>query len=156
MTRVERIRTHRHPRVFLFLQGPHGPFFNGLRKHLVRSGAEVWRVGFNAGDSAFWRDRKSYIPFLDPPDAWPETCARLLEAKAVADLVLYGDARPIHAAAIEEARKRDVTIHVFEEGYLRPYWVTYERNGSKIGSFCKQIIREQFFTSDFIAVSIEQ
>ncbi len=28
------------------------------------------------------------------------------------------------------ARARGLTIHVFEEGYLRPYWVTYERGGA--------------------------
>jgi capsular polysaccharide export protein len=25
---------------------------------------------------------------------------------------------------------RGITVHVFEEGYLRPYWVTYERGGA--------------------------
>src|SRR5690606_9493333 len=30
------------------------------------------------------------------------------------------------------------TIHVFEEGYLRPYWVTYERNGSNGNSALMQ------------------
>jgi capsular polysaccharide export protein len=40
-------------RRFLFLQGPHGPFFHRLGKMLRLSGAEVWRVGFNAGDRAF-------------------------------------------------------------------------------------------------------
>ena len=46
------------------------------------------------------------------------------------DIVLYGDTRQIHAEAIKIATKRNVQIHVFEEGYLRPYWVTYERGGS--------------------------
>ena len=33
-------------RVFLFLQGPHGPFFHRLGRMLRLAGAEVWRVGF--------------------------------------------------------------------------------------------------------------
>ncbi|MDT8327681.1 MAG: hypothetical protein RQ750_09910, partial [Roseovarius sp.] len=49
-------------RAFLFLQGPHGPFFQKLGQMLRRANAEVWRVGFNAGDQAFWRDAKTYIP----------------------------------------------------------------------------------------------
>ena len=49
-------------RVFLFLQGPHGPFFNRLGKMLRLTGADVWRVGFNAGDRAFWFHPASYIP----------------------------------------------------------------------------------------------
>jgi capsular polysaccharide export protein len=54
----------------------------------------------------------------------------LIQDHAVTDLVVYGDTRPIHAQAIEIAKQRGITVHVFEEGYLRPYWVTYERNGS--------------------------
>ncbi|MEX0308167.1 MAG: capsule biosynthesis protein [Ruegeria sp.] len=117
-------------RVFLFLQGPHGPFFNALGRMLRVAGAQVWRVGFNAGDQAFWRDKTSYIPFLDAPDDWPETFGALISRHAVTDIVLYGDTRPIHAHAVRIAKARGITIHVFEEGYLRPWWVTYERNGS--------------------------
>ncbi|MFC6687230.1 capsule biosynthesis protein [Jhaorihella thermophila] len=117
-------------RLLLFLQGPHGPFFHGLGRMLRAAGAEVLRVGFNAGDEAFWPDRASYVPFRDPPEAWPETVAALMEDRGVTDLVLYGDTRPIHAQAIRAARARDITVHVFEEGYMRPYWVTYERGGS--------------------------
>ncbi len=117
-------------RVFLFLQGPHGPFFSKLGQMLRRAGAEVWRVGFNAGDAAFWRDRNSYIPFTGTADEWRGFFRALVRDRDVTDLVLYGDTRMIHAQAVEEARQAGLTIHVFEEGYLRPYWVTYERGGS--------------------------
>ena len=117
-------------RVFLFLQGPHGPFFSKLGRMLRHAGADVWRVGFNAGDAAFWRDRPSYIPFTGTAEDWRPTFRALVQDKRVTDLVLYGDTRAIHAQAIEQAREMGLTIHVFEEGYLRPYWVTYERGGS--------------------------
>lgn len=117
-------------RVFLFLQGPHGPFFSKLGRMLRHAGADVWRVGFNAGDAAFWRDRASYIPFTGTAEDWRPTFRALVQDKRVTDLVLYGDTRAIHAQAIEQAREMGLTIHVFEEGYLRPYWVTYERGGS--------------------------
>ena len=117
-------------RVFLFLQGPHGPFFNKLGKMLRRAGADVWRVGFNAGDRAFWFHPSSYIPFRGHADTWKDTFVALLAEKGVTDIVLYGDTRPIHAQAVTEAKARGLTVHVFEEGYMRPYWVTYERGGS--------------------------
>ena len=91
-------------RVFLFLQGPHGPFFHALARMLRVAGSKVWRVGFNAGDRAFWFDPDSYIPFQDTQAAWP--------------------------AFFRIARSLGISIHVFEEGYIRPYWVTYERGGS--------------------------
>lgn len=117
-------------RRFLFLQGPHGPFFQGLARMLRKAGATVRRVGFNAGDEAFWRDRNSYIRHDAPLAAWPTTCAALLDRHRITDIVLYGDTRPVHTTAIAAARARGLTVHVFEEGYLRPYWVTYERGGS--------------------------
>lgn len=116
-------------RRFLFLQGPHGPWFHRLGRMLRAAGAEVWRVGFNLGDRAFWPG-PGYIAFDAPQDQWPATCARLIDQHQITDLVLYGDTRPIHAKAVAEAKARGLTVHVFEEGYLRPYWVTYERDGS--------------------------
>ena len=117
-------------RVFLFLQGPHGPFFDQLGRMLRAAGARTWRVGFNRGDQAFWTERDSYIAHVDPPEEWAGRAGALLDEKGVTDLVLYGDTRPIHAAAIAAARARGITVHVFEEGYLRPYWITYERGGA--------------------------
>ncbi|WP_372572440.1 capsule biosynthesis protein [Ruegeria jejuensis] len=117
-------------RVFLFLQGPHGPFFHSLARMLRATGAETWRVGFNAGDQAFWRHAARYIPYRGTLADWPDALSALLDRHGVTDVVLYGDARPIHANAIRIARARGVKVHVFEEGYLRPYWVTYERDGS--------------------------
>lgn len=116
--------------VFLFLQGPHGPFFQSLGRLLNTAGATVWRVGFNSGDAAFWRDRASYIPYRGSADDWPGAIDRLLEKRAITDLVVYGDSRACHVAAIAAANRRGLRVHVFEEGYLRPYWITYERVGS--------------------------
>jgi capsular polysaccharide export protein len=124
MTEPEPIRT------FLFLQGPHGPYFHRLGKMLAAAGADVWRVGFNRGDRAFWQTTATFIPYRGTPADWPATIAAILQDKRVTDLVLYGDARPIHAEAVAAAKAAGITVHVFEEGYLRPYWVTYERSGS--------------------------
>ena len=119
-----------HKRVFLFLQGPHGPFFHRLGKMLRLAGAEVWRVGFNAGDRAFWFHPRSYIPYRGTSADWADTFTAMIAEKSVTDIVLYGDTRPIHAEAVAEAKRRGITVHVFEEGYMRPYWVSYERGGS--------------------------
>ncbi|CUH65545.1 Capsule polysaccharide biosynthesis protein [Thalassovita gelatinovora] len=117
-------------RVFLCLQGPHGPFFHQLGRMLRRAGVAVWRVGFNAGDRAFWFDRNSYIPYCGSPEEWPDRFDALVAEKGVTDIVLYGDTRPIHAEAVARAKRAGLCVHVFEEGYLRPFWVTYERGGS--------------------------
>ena len=126
-------------RVFLFLQGPHGPFFNRLGKMLRLTGADVWRVGFNAGDRAFWFHPASYIPYRGTTQDWAQTFEGMIQEKNVTDIVLYGDTRPIHAEAVTLAKARGITVHVFEEGYMRPYWVTYERGGTNGNSRLMQM-----------------
>jgi len=96
---------------------------------LSAAGAKVWRVGFNLGDRLTWPG-PGYIAFKDRPEAWPDTLTQILQTRQITDLVVYGDTRRIHAEAIRVARDLGLTIHVFEEGYLRPYWVTYERDGA--------------------------
>lgn len=117
-------------RRFLFLQGPHGPFFVRLAEMLRKAGAEVWRVGFNAGDQAFWFGSKNYIPYQGNIDDWADTFRAIVAEHRITDITLYGDTRPIHAQAVAIARELGLYIHVFEEGYMRPFWVTYERGGS--------------------------
>lgn len=107
-------------RVFLFLQGPHGPFFHRLGRMLRHAGAEVWRVGFNAGDAAFWFNKASYIPYTGDQESWPDRFMELIAQKGVTDIVLYGDVRSIHAEAIKRAKALGLIVHVFEEGYMRP------------------------------------
>lgn len=116
-------------RRFLFLQGPHGPFFHRLGTMLRAAQAEVWRVGFNQGDRAFWFRAGGYIPYTGRPEDWPATFRALIAQHRITDIVLYGDTRPIHAQAVAIAQAAGLTVHVFEEGYLRPFWVTYERGG---------------------------
>ncbi|WP_366510455.1 capsule biosynthesis protein CapA [Marivita sp.] len=48
-----------------------------------------------------------------------------------------------HSDAIRIAKAAGLTVHVFEEGYLRPYWATYERDGSNGHSKLMQITLEQ-------------
>lgn len=115
---------------FLFLQGPHGPFFHRLGKMLRAAGHDVLRVGFNAGDQAFWFRGAGFLPYTGTPEDWPAKFASLVKDHAITDIVLYGDTRPVHADAIRHAKSKGLTVHVFEEGYMRPYWVTYERDGA--------------------------
>ena len=117
-------------RSFLFLQGPHGPFFGALGRMLTAAGAECWRVGFNAGDAAFWPDRARYIPYRGTAGDWGAAFEVLVADKGITDVVIYGDTRPVHAEAVARAAALGLCVHVFEEGYLRPYWITYERGGS--------------------------
>ncbi len=116
-------------KVFVFLQGPHGPFFHKLARILHAAGAEVFKIGFNQGDKAFWRDEETYLPFYGKQEDWAREIREIYCDMGVTDIVLYGDTRHVNAEAVRAAREFDIRVHCFEEGYLRPYWVTYERGG---------------------------
>jgi len=111
-------------RVFLFLQGPHGPFFRHLARHLAGLGAEVRRIAFNAADVAEWADAGPIDCYRGPDSSYPAWLIRHLSIHRTTDIVLYGDSRPEHAQAIAVARTRGIRCHCLEEGYLRPHWVT--------------------------------
>ena len=116
-------------KVFAFLQGPHGPFFYQLSKILGAAGAEVFKIGFNQGDKAFWRDDETYLPYFGTQQNWGHEVREIFRDMGVTDIVLYGDTRHVNAEAVRAAKEFGLRVHCFEEGYLRPYWVTYERGG---------------------------
>ncbi len=119
-------------RKFLLLQGPVGPFFGILSRHLRNAGHEVVKVNFNGGDDFFYARENltgTTIDYEDGLDKWQEFVKNLAKSSGVTDLVVYGDCRPIHKTAIETLRTFGIRIHVLEEGYFRPNWVTYERDG---------------------------
>lgn len=115
----------------LLLQGPVGPFFRRFAAELGRRGAKVTKVNFNAGDALFYRGGASdgVIAFRGALDAWPAACRAILAERRIDAVFLFGDCRPIHRAAIDAAEAADVPVWVFEEGYLRPDWVTVEQGG---------------------------
>lgn len=120
-------------RTFLFLQGVISPFFPRLADRLADHGHAVRRVNFCAGDSLVWgrRPAENYRGGLDGLDMF---FSRLFDRERVSDLVLFGDERPIHRPAIALARRRGIAVHIFEEGYFRPYWFTLERYGVNANS----------------------
>jgi capsule polysaccharide modification protein KpsS len=117
--------TGRH---LLLLQGPAGPFFARVAAQLLAAGAAVTKVNFNGGEELYYR-RAGVVHFREPLDAWPDFFERLVRERGVNGIVLFGDCRPVHRAAIERARQLGIDVFVFEEGYLRPDFVTFEKGG---------------------------
>jgi capsular polysaccharide export protein len=117
----------RRKREFLFLQGPPGPFFRLLGKKLEEQGAGVHRINLCGGDRYDWRDGAT--DYRGRMRNWPLFFDRYVQDREITDLVLYGDCRPVHQSALGLAKLRGVRVHVFEEGYIRPDWMTLERDG---------------------------
>ncbi|AYG65834.1 MULTISPECIES: capsular biosynthesis protein [unclassified Rhizobium] len=116
------------PRTFLFLQGPSSPLFIEIARILGMAGSRCVRINLNAGDWISWRRRNAFN-YRGNFVGWRAYVRRRIEAENITDMILHGEERPYHQVAIEEARRLGVGINVVEMGYLRPDWVTLERDG---------------------------
>lgn len=115
-------------RVFVMLQGPPGPFFCLLGKRFRELGATVHRINFNGGDRHDWPGEGA-VDYRGTLTKWPRYFDHFLRDNGITDVMLFGDCRPTHRAAHGMAKLRNINIHVFEEGYIRPDWVTMELDG---------------------------
>ncbi|WP_020180548.1 capsular biosynthesis protein [Methylopila sp. M107] len=115
-------------RTFLFLQGLASPFFVRLGESLRSQGYGVARINLNLGDRLFW-NIPGAVDYRGRFHNWRGFLSKFLDERGVTDLVLFGDGRPYHRVAIATAQLRGVNVHVFEEGYFRPHWITMEEGG---------------------------
>lgn len=109
------------------LQGPVGPFFWRLRKDLQRHGANVYKVNFNLGDWLFYPFKAFF--YKGKMESWPEYFNQLCKTHQITHVILFGDCRAIHKSIHALANDHHIEVCVFEEGYLRPNHVTFERHG---------------------------
>ena len=112
----------------LFLQGPHGPFFRRLGRALARQGDAVIRVNCCGGDVVDWLWPHTRL-FRKKAAVWGAWIARLMDNEQVTDLHVFGDWRPLHREAVLLARVRGIRVWAYEEGYLRPDYITMEQGG---------------------------
>lgn len=122
------ISTGHSKKNFLLLQGLMGPFFQYIGRALRKNGHNVWKINFNGGDELFWR-LPGGIPFRNNYGAWPAFLGHTLQKHTITDVLLFGDCRELHRQAILICREMNIAVHVFEEGYIRPDWVTLELGG---------------------------
>lgn len=105
-----------------------GPFFRELGGLLAARGHRVLRINLNGGDRFFWHDERS-VDYKGRFCEWAAFIRNIGSTHAITDLVIYGDCRPMHRTAMQELKALGAVVHVFEEGYVRPHWVTLEKGG---------------------------
>ena len=114
-------------RNFLFLQGPHGSYFARLGGALAARGHGVSRINLCGGDRHDWSGTAAN--YRGTRRGWPVFFDDFIVDHAITDVVLFGDCRPHHASAHGMAKLRGLRVHVLEEGYIRPDYVTLEEGG---------------------------
>ncbi|MUO79712.1 capsular biosynthesis protein [Agrobacterium vitis] len=112
----------------LFLQGPPSILWTEFARAFEQAGVKTHHVNFTLGDFLFWRKRgaKNYRGSFSK---WPAFLRRLIAEKGITDIVYYADRLPYHAKAAEIGAEIGVRCHAVEWGYLRPDWLTFERDG---------------------------
>ena len=60
---------------------------------------------------------------------WKSYITAFAKAKNVTDIIYYADRFPYHIVAAEVGRDLGIATFVIENGYLRPDWITLEREG---------------------------
>lgn len=115
-------------RKVLFLQGPLSPLFRLIGDRIKDQGHDVFRINLCAGDWLHWHGAGCHS-FRGRPSQWEAFVGTFLKQHAITDLVLHGDQRIYHRIAIACAKPLGIQIAATELGYLRPGWMTLERNG---------------------------
>lgn len=122
------VREQTIPSQVLLLQGPIGPFFSRLADELKSEGHEVFKIHFNGGDEACYAHSGAQRYTGDLTE-WPAFLASFIEQHAIDRIFLFGDCRPYHLRATRVARESGVSVYVFDEGYVRPDYITLEPGG---------------------------
>jgi capsular polysaccharide export protein len=115
-------------RHFVELQMPCGRFGRQLQRSLKAAGHRCTRIAINGGDLVAGLGGRTVLYSQSFAD-WTSWLADFARRENVTDIICYGDCRPYHRQAIDTLRPMGISIHVLEEGYLRPNWVTCESDG---------------------------
>ncbi|EAJ3017376.1 capsule biosynthesis protein [Campylobacter coli] len=127
----DKIKKEFSGKTVLLLQGPVGTFFHRLAIKMKKNKTKVFKLNFNGGDFLFYPSGKRCK--CDEKDL-ENFYENFFKEKKIDAIVMYNDCRLIHTKAIKVAKELGIGIWIFEEGYLRPYCITFEKDGVNANS----------------------
>ncbi|EAH5217170.1 capsule biosynthesis protein [Campylobacter upsaliensis] len=113
------------------LQGPVGNFFSRLGAKLKKMDAKIVKINFNGGDFFFYPKGRIYRGSKENLATFYEDFFTQNQIEVV---LMYNDCRFVNHTGLEVAKKLGIAVWVFEEGYLRPYCITLEKDGVNANS----------------------
>ena len=114
---------------YLLLQGPRGFFFYKLGKYLQRLGKTVYKINLNGGDLITYPIFRNVYNYRDKLENFEEYLKNFISNKKIEIVLLYGDYKVYHRIAVKVCKELNIPLYVFEEGYIRPYYITLEKYG---------------------------
>lgn len=113
----------------LMLQGPMGGFFTKLSIWLKSKGIQCFKVNFNGGDQYDSRYFENTFDYTDSYANFALWIEQLILNQDIDAIVCFGDCRKYHQTAKKIASKQKIKFFAFEEGYIRPNYITFEQDG---------------------------
>ena len=119
----------------LLLQGPIGKFFNYFRTFCYKKTnvEQVYKINFHLGELILYRDKNTYF-YRGGIEEWGAYFKEILKTHQIEQIFLLSQHRIYHQIAIEIAKQLDIEVYVFEQGYVRPHFITIERNGVNVNT----------------------
>lgn len=115
----------------LFLQGPMGGFFNRIAKWLSQRNIDTYKINLNGGDW-FYTESKAFVEVFDYKDSlnnFNKYLNYIIKENEIDSVVCFGDCRKYHIIAKQVTERLGINFFVFEEGYIRPNFITFEMDG---------------------------
>lgn len=117
-----------HQRILL-LQGKMGTFFCRFGKFLSQEGKVVKKINLNAGDEFFYCDKQNATAYRGDVRDFYDFLSEFIQKNQIDAVVCFNDCRPHHSVAKDVCTHSNTAFFVFEEGYLRPDYITLQEHG---------------------------
>ena len=122
----------------LMLMGPIGFYFSRLSSFIEKNGFSVYKISFPLFEYGFHSKRRIY--YKDSLDSFRNFLHNTIIKYDISHVFMYGDFIIPHSIAISLVkelritRDLDISTGIFELGYLRPNFITYESHGVNYNS----------------------
>ena len=127
----------------LLLQGPMGDFFSQLAVWLETKKIESYKINFNGGDWLYYHHHKNVFNYRGRMGEFSPWLHDFLLEHQIDSLVCFGDCRKYHRIANQVALDLKLQFFAFEEGYIRPNYITFEQDGVNFFSNFTQHLSQQ-------------
>lgn len=123
---MKRLMSHKN---ILLLQGKMGTFFCRFATFLMEQGKYVHKINFNAGDAFFYCHKHAVDNYRGRLEDFDKFLEQIVKQHQIEAIVCFNDCRPYHLIAKTLCQTHQLAFFVFEEGYLRPDYITLEEHG---------------------------
>ncbi len=131
---------------------PFGLFFSEFSAALVAAGCDVKRIVFDAGDFVYTPAGQRVV-YQGNEAGWPRFIETFLRRYKIDGVITFNDAHFREAGALAAAERLGIRRYVMEHGYLRPHWITFERDGVNADSKLPRAI--EFYRNQNIAAPVD-